>query len=389
MAKKSKKKMNGGLVALLAIVCLVIGLFGGAAAGVVTANENYVIPDTVQVTTSTAGEFDVTEIKSADMSAHFLELGNKYTGDCVFIKVGETEILVDAGSRADSVDDIYNYVSPYVDGALDYVIVTHAHQDHYAGFSTKNYGDSLFSKFENGITTVITFPQSNQKANSTLYNNFNANLKTLETAGTTVRKVSEFFVNKTPTSEAEYALSETVSLEFLYQKYYDEKATTENDYSVCFQIKQTVGGDTYRYLFTGDLEEGGEKSLVTENAGKLGKTRLFKAGHHGSKTSSSEALLSVIQPDVVCICACAGSPEYTKNNNNQFPTQAFVDRVFRYTRDVYVTSLCLDYDAGRFTSMNGNIALVANGKDYSMKFTNSTLKLEETDWFRQNRTLPA
>ena len=222
MAKKSKKKMNGGLVALLAIVCLVIGLFGGAAAGVVTANENYVIPDTVQVTTSTAGAFDVTEIKSADMSAHFLELGNKYTGDCVFIKVGETEILVDAGSRADSVDDIYNYVSPYVDGALDYVIVTHAHQDHYAGFSTKNYGDSLFSKFENGITTVITFPQSNQKANSTLYNNFNANLKTLETAGTTVRKVSEFFVNKTPTSEAEYALSETVSLEFLYQKYYDE-----------------------------------------------------------------------------------------------------------------------------------------------------------------------
>ena len=68
--------MNGGLVALLAIVCLVIGLFGGAAAGVVTANENYVIPDTVQVTTSTAGAFDVTEIKSADMSAHFLELGN-------------------------------------------------------------------------------------------------------------------------------------------------------------------------------------------------------------------------------------------------------------------------------------------------------------------------
>ena len=32
MAKKSKKKMNGGLIALLAIVCLVIGLFGGAAA---------------------------------------------------------------------------------------------------------------------------------------------------------------------------------------------------------------------------------------------------------------------------------------------------------------------------------------------------------------------
>lgn len=64
-----------------------------------------------------------------------LELGNKYTGDCTLIKVGDTEILVDAGSRQSSAKTITEYVSRYcTDGVLEYVIATHADQDHIAGF---------------------------------------------------------------------------------------------------------------------------------------------------------------------------------------------------------------------------------------------------------------
>ena len=72
---------------------------------------------------------------SGDLSIHFLELGNKYTGDATFIKAGDVDILVDAGSRVGSIPTIASYINNYVtDGVLEYVFVTHAHEDHYGGF---------------------------------------------------------------------------------------------------------------------------------------------------------------------------------------------------------------------------------------------------------------
>ncbi len=391
MAKR--KKISGAILIATIAVSLLVGLVGGAAGGVFAANETYVIPDKVTATVYQGGALDenaVNAIKSADttLSVHFLELGNKYTGDCVFINAGEFEILIDAGSRADSVDDIYEYVKPYVDGQLEYVVVTHAHQDHYAGFATKNYENSLFSKFDGGIGTVVTFAQTNQKADKAgLYQYFENNVKTLKEKGTERKFVNEYFERG---ASATVKINDNVSIEFLEHKYYYEKSKTENNHSVCFQIVETAGENVYRYLFTGDLEEDGEKDLVTKNSAKMGKTRLYKAGHHGSKTSTSQELLDVIDPDAICVCACAGSPEYTKNKDNQFPTQAFVDRV--YTKNagtqVFVTSLCVDYDANKFTSMNGNIVICSAGNSVTRYFSNNATELRETEWFKTNRKLP-
>ncbi len=391
MAKR--KKISGAILIATIAISLLVGLVGGAAGGVFAANETYVIPDKVTATVYQGGALDenaVNAIKSDDttLSVHFLELGNKYTGDCVFINAGEFEILIDAGSRADSVDDIYEYVKPYVDGQLEYVVVTHAHQDHYAGFATKNYENSLFSKFDDGIGTVVTFAQTNQKADKAgLYQYFENNVKTLKEKGTERKYVNEYFESgASPTVK----INDNVSIEFLEHKFYHEKSKTENNYSVCFQIVETAGENVYRYLFTGDLEEDGEKDLVKQNAAKMGKTRLYKAGHHGSKTSTSQELLDLIDPDAICVCACAGSPEYTKNKDNQFPTQAFVDRV--YTKNagtqVFVTSLCVDYDANKFTSMNGNIVICSAGNSVTRYFSNNPTELRETEWFKNNRKLP-
>lgn len=391
MAKR--KKISGAILIATIAVSLLVGLVGGAAGGVFVANETYVIPDKVTATVYQGGALDenaVNAIKSDDatLSVHFLELGNKYTGDCVFINAGEFEILIDAGSRADSVDDIYEYVKPYVDGQLEYVVVTHAHQDHYAGFATKNYENSLFSKFDDGIGTVVTFAQTNQKADKAgLYQYFENNVKTLKEKGTERKYVNEYFERG---ASATVKINDNVSIEFLEHKFYHDKSKTENNYSVCFQIVETAGENVYRYLFTGDLEEDGEKDLVKQNADKMGKTRLYKAGHHGSKTSTSQELLDVIEPDTICVCACAGSPEYTKNKDNQFPTQAFVDRV--YTKNagtqVFVTSLCVDYDANKFTSMNGNIVICSAGNSVTRYFSNNATELRETEWFKTNRKLP-
>ena len=161
------------------------------------------------------------------------------------------------------------------------------------------------------------------------------------------------------------------------------EAGSENDYSVCTLFTY---GD-YNYLFTGDLEEEGEEHLVAMN--DLPEVTLYKAGHHGSKTSSSAALLEVIKPEVVCVCCCADSPEYTKTEANQFPTQAFVDRVSLYTDKVYVTSLCLDYEAGTFAPMNGNITVVTDKSGYRVLCGSGDDRvLKEWEWFREKRQMP-
>lgn len=395
MAKKKQKRTNKLLVFVGCLLAIVLGTITGFALNnYVLGGTIYVIPDTKASSSSIAtGDIDVDVIKSQDLSIHFVELGNKYTGDCTFIKVGDVEILIDAGSRADSVTPIYDYISPYIDGVLDYVIVTHAHQDHYAGFSTGINVDSLFDKLTVG--TVITFAQTNQKPTSKLYSNFLRELDETKTRNDTVVYNANQCYLETDGAQRVYDLGHNVELEILTHKYYTEKAKTENDYSVCCLINQTVPGNasaSKHYLFTGDLEAGGEKSLVESNT--LPKVELYKAGHHGSKTSSSADLLSVIQPRVVCVCACAGSSEYTSTNANQFPTQAFVDRIATYTSDVYVTTLCVDYNKGEFTSMNGNIVLTASlntgasALTINMYFANNATKLKDTDWFKANRTCP-
>lgn len=382
----AKKKNNSIIAVFGAIALFFVGVLGGCYLALQSV-DSYEIPKTEIVQTATVGTPDVEVIKSKELSVHFLELGNKYTGDCTFIKSGETEILIDAGSRADSVKPIYDYVYPLIDGKLDYVIVTHAHRDHYAGFATGKNVDSLFDLLN--VDTVITFSQTNQKSDSTLYNNFRRELEeTKEKNGTKVYNALECY-NEQNGAKRTYAIGENVEMEILYQKYYEEKSATENDYSVCMQINRTVNSEVISYLFTGDLEKDGEKSLVEKNSASLKKVALYKAAHHGSKTSSSNELLEVIQPDIVCVCACAGSTEYTTKNANTFPTQQFVDRIAKYTEEVYVTTLCIDYGKGKFTSMNGNI-VISSTKGSSLiekTFSASDLPLFETEWFKQNRTL--
>ena len=91
----------------------------------------------------------------------------------------------------------------------------------------------------------------------------------------------------------------------------------------------------------------------------------------------------------VCVCCCAGSDEYTKNNENQFPTQAFIDRVAPYTDKIYVTTLCIDYKEGTFQSMNGNITIVTDKTGLTVICSSGDDRiLKEWEWFKQNRTCP-
>ena len=323
-----------------------------------------------------------------DISFHFLELGNKYTGDSVYVKAGDVDILIDAGSRQDSADAIATYVNNYcTDGKLEYVIATHAHQDHIAGFvSTKNR-KGIFERYQCGI--IIDFAQT--KATSAVYNNYvAARDKEVQEDGATHYTALQC-CNKTDGALKAYTLGEGMTMTILYQEYYATQSNDENDHSVCVLFTH---GDK-NYLFTGDLEKKGEASLVKNNP-DLPEVELFKAGHHGSYTASTDTLLSVIKPKIVCVCCCAGSTEYTTDNSNTFPSQEFVKNVAPYTDAVYVTTVVsLEYDekegkeVEKGVSMNGVITVLSSHEGtVTVSCTNNDTKLKDTDWFKANRTCP-
>ena len=133
---------------------------------------------------------------------------------------------------------------------------------------------------------------------------------------------------------------------------------------------------------------GGRGSAYSVEMNKLPEVKLFKAGHHGSKTSSHDVLLDVIKPDVVCVCCCAGTDEYTDTMANQFPTQEFIDRVSKHTDAVYVTSLGVDNETKEFTSMNGNIVVSFAFGEITVECSANNTKLKDTEWFKSNRTVP-
>ncbi len=420
---------NKALIIFLSIVMFCVGLLAGVGTLtyvtlphheelVQTNSVYYSLNDNNNTVAVAQG---VQKAQAGAVAVHFLEVGNKYTGDCTYIKVGENiDILIDCGSKSNSVATVSNYLNQYVtDGVLEYVIVTHAHQDHYAGFATTTKVDSIFDLFE--CETIITFSTTNQKTHddyvqgqngeydvskfgitsyasasknpSAMYKNFNRELN--DVLNTTLTKgskagtkpqhltVAEICADNTTYPNGEIVLDETndITLQVLDSYYYTNKAGTENDYSVCTMINQ---GEK-KFIFTGNLEIEGEEYLVSMNT--LSQVELYKAGHHGSKTSSSMTLLNVIRPKIVCVCCCAGSSEYTKTAANQFPTKEFINNVSQFTTQVYVTTLCIDYDKGLFEAFNGNIVVMAKREDIEMSVycSNNTILLKDSDWFKVNR----
>ena len=331
-----------------------------------------------------------------DISFHFVMLGNEYAGDCVYVKAGENDILIDAGSNTSSIDDIENYLNKYVtDDKLEYVIVTHAHEDHIAGFAKEN--GSLFDLFEVGV--IIDFPKT--ESTSKLYSTYQAERSAEVSLGAKHYNALDCY-NNINGGQRIFNLSDdgNIKLEILYNYFYDHDASTENNYSVCVQFHH----GPRKFIFTGDLEEKGEEYLVDYN--DLSKVELYKAGHHGSSTSSCEKFMSTIQPNISVAQCCAGSVEYSDDiKKGTFPTQSYIDAIAPYTEKVYVP-ITIDivqvegqdtpsdtsddkYDnKGNYQLLNGNIVVISEESGVMVECSNNATLLKDTAWFKNYRTLP-
>ena len=339
-----------------------------------------------------------------DLQFHFMELGVYETGDSTYIKAGETDILIDAGASSSSIPTLIAYINNYcTDGKLEYVITTHAHADHYAGmFGKKQDGKNFKGEdieytglmYYYEIETIIDFSQSEKKLSevstgSDFYKYHQA--RDYAVSKGAKRYGADECFNKENGASSTYILDEekNITMDILYNKYYFNESSDENDHSVCTMFNY----NDHHFMLTGDLEKDGEEALAAYYDGStkektLPQVELFKAGHHGSATSSNECLLSLIQPKICTVCCCAGSSEYTNNNDTTFPTQAFIDRISKYTDSVYVTSQ-LDNKASReqgeqiFKPLNGTIIISSNGTQVGLAATNNLTKLKDSEWFNE------
>lgn len=357
-------------------------------------------------TTSHTDEHEHAEgVKYDDFQIHFMELGNEYAGDSTYIKAGDVDILIDAGSRGSSATTLTSYINQYcTDGKLEYVISTHNHQDHIAAFAgtsksgAKNFKGETVGKtgifYYYEVGTLIDFTYATVTVNKKSVNVLNKEQKSSDYGSSTeygkylaareylVSKGTKYYTAKDlwDSNNTKFALTSDVTMSILYNEFYFKESSDINNYSVCslFTYKD------HNFLLTGDLEKEGEERLASYYDGStpdkvLPHCDLFKGGHHGSKTSSNECLLSKITPEICCVCCCAGTTEYTVNRVNTFPTQDFIDRIAKYTDNVYITSMWNE-ETEKFESMNGNICVSSNGTDVAIYATNNLTKLKDTLW---------
>ena len=318
-----------------------------------------------------------------DFQVHFMTLGNASAGDSIYIKAGENDILIDAGSEESSYVTTSAYINNYcTDNKLEYVIATHGDLDHIKAFPEFCDGYEMGTIITNELTNKTTATYANMITAFT--NEVSAGAKWYYAADC---------YNNTNGAQREYILSDSVTMSIVYNYYYFNKASDENDYSVCVLFTYTHGSDKHYFFLGGDLEAKGETKMVNYYDGSTAEKTmphvdLYKAGHHGSRTSSNTDFLNMLRPSVCVACCCCGTNEYTTDYTTQFPTQQFINRIAIWTDAVYAPSV-FNESTNTFEDLNGNI-IVSCGVDsesneacFAVAASNNLIKLKDTAWFNE------
>ncbi len=387
--KKQAKKHPLVAISIIAVVAIALGVGGYLLVknGIITLpNSSNSENSSEVIASSSSGNSSVIDGTSTEfdqISFYFISAGTSsdalYNGDSIYIKAGDNDILIDAGPKANAATRIKKVINSHCsDNKLEYVIATHAHADHLPAFYGTKSEPGIFKSYD--IGTIIDFPKTD--STSQTYSDYCSARDEAVTKGAKHYTALECW-NQTGEAKRSYDLGKGLSMDVLYQNYYENKASTENDYSVCLLFKQ---GDK-KMLFTGDLEEDGIPSLWSKN--DIGTVDLYKGGHHGSINANPDSLLSKIQPKTICTCCVAGSTEYTTNKDNTMPYQATLNIWSKYTDEVYLTNWATSISKNTGGELNGTIEVTydQNGNKTVTGSNNST-KLKDTEWMKNNRTMP-
>lgn len=246
----------------------------------------------------------------SDMRIIFLDVGQ---GDATLIETPDgQQILVDAGAGQIVLTELGRVFKPW-DRDLDVIVLTHADSDHMGGFIP------IFQRYQVDQIWDNQLPEVEKPE----YDEF-LRLAAAESAEVIdVHTGTKLFLDHDVWLEA-YA-----------------SADAESDLNANSIVLRVMQGGRCLALLTGDIDEAEEQDILREDFSV--RCEVYKAGHHGSRTSSSEAFVQAVNPRLSIISAGA-------NNSYGHPHQEVVERLERFSPLVYQTAV------------HGQIEVIVDGK---------------------------
>lgn len=231
-----------------------------------------------------------------EMEVHFIDVGQ---GDCALVLTPHGHAMFfDTGGTKDGSFDIgarvdIPYLLHYGIREVDYIFLSHAHEDHAAG------AGAILSRIP--VKHVYTADEGRAAyARSMRFGDNNPLLS----------KMSRAVAGQT-------IVIDGVSVDILYAPPYDKMdSATGNEVSNVYRVRY----GNCSFLFTGDLIKEHEEKMISM-LGELHAT-VVKVPHHGSDTSSSEDFVAATSPLYAVYCVGA-------DNSFGHPCSSVVERYER------------------------------------------------------------
>jgi len=252
------------------------------------------------------------------LTVSFLDIGQ---GDAIFIDSPQHgRVLIDGGKNRKVLSELTK-VLPFGDKRIDIVIATHPDLDHIRGLP------EVVDRYD-----VSIFLESGVPSNNSTYEEL-------------LKMVSDKNISKLLARRGMIInFGDGAKLYILYPlPNTDLKNFDPNDASIV--AKLVYGKESF--LLTGDAEIKTENALVHIDGSKL-KSDVLKAGHHGSKTSSSLPFVEQVLPVTTIISAGL-------NNSYGHPHQEVLDRFNEIGSTILNTALV------------GSITFKTDGEDLRLK----------------------
>lgn len=261
------------------------------------------------------------------LKIQFIDVGE---GDSAFIQTPDgLNILIDGG-RGKKEYSSYDYgervVLPLLKrngiNKLDFVILSHYHDDHYGGLITVLDHIPRVEKL-----ILPGYSSQDKEAFDSLFKKLQKKIKITYICGN--RKLK---------------LGSNTEIEFFSPSCDKDLISKFNENSKSITLKLSY--KQISILFAGDIEEDAEKWLVKQYGEEL-DSDILKVAHHGSKTSSTFEFLDVVTPEIAIITC---GPPWIFNH----PALSVINRLNEEEIDFYTT-----YE-------KGDIILYTNGYKYKI-----------------------
>jgi competence protein ComEC len=247
----------------------------------------------------------IQKIKPAPLEITFFDVGQ---GDAALVNTPNSKhFLIDAGRWQPDYNSAKYIIIPHLKeqgiDKLDGIFLSHPHADHIGGIL----------EIINSIP-VDTVYNSGTDYDSQLYNSY----------------IHQAQANNIPIKPLSAGDKITLNPAIRIFAYGPEKAITQSNVNNRSLVMELIYGET-EFLFMGDAERQQERNILS-NFSMLLDTDFLKVGHHGSKTSSSNALLQMATPQT-------GIVSLAKQNRFSHPHPDATRRLHKYIPNLYFTSL--------------------------------------------------